>query len=337
LYPYPGTGPAGTNNLADRNLLLQPPTSAAVVSRLGNVLPYPGFPGSTLASALIPFPQFGAVGFTPALGPTGSATGDTKYDSLQITATKRFSHGFQAGAAYTWAKGFATPATPQDFFNPSASQWQLQQIPPQALTFNFTYTVQKFGFLPKYANLVTKDWEIGFFAIYQSGIFLTPPTGTNPNFLTSEDVRTGQPLYLHDINNIHSYSPLTDVVLNPAAWKQVDANVTGPAASTLYTDFRGPRQPRENANLGRHFRIKERYDFYIRGEFVNIFNRTILPNPVTTNPQIAPTKGAGNGTILTGGFGVINAYLAPGTAPGPTAPLTPLTGRSGTVIARFQF
>jgi hypothetical protein len=126
-------------------------------------------------------------------------------------------------------------------------------------------------------------------------------------------------------------------VLNPAAWKQVDANVTGPAASTLYTDFRGPRQPRENANLGRHFRIKERYDFYIRGEFVNIFNRTILPNPVTTNPQIAPTKGAGNGTILTGGFGVINAYLAPGTAPGPTAPLTPLTGRSGTVIARFQF
>ncbi len=56
LYPYPGTGPAGTNNLADRNLLLQPPTSAAVVSRLGNVLPYPGFPGSTLASALIPVP-----------------------------------------------------------------------------------------------------------------------------------------------------------------------------------------------------------------------------------------------------------------------------------------
>ncbi len=331
LYPYPGTGPAGTNNLADRNLLLAPPSSAAVVARLGNILPYAGFPGTSLQSALYRYPQFGA------LEPTGSPTGDTKYDSLQIKATKRFSHGFQASGAYTWAKGFATPATPQDFFNPGASQWQLQQIPPQALTFNFTYTIQKYSLLPKYVNAVTKDWEVGFFAIYQSGIFLTPPTGTNPNFLTSEDVRTGAPLYLQDINNIHSYSPLTNVVLNPAAWAQVPANTTGPAASTLYSDFRGPRQPRENANFGRHFRIKERYDFYIRGEFVNIFNRTILPNPITANPQIAPTRGAGGGTILTGGFGVINAYQLPGEAPTPTAPFTPLTGRTGTVIARFTF
>ena len=115
------------------------------------------------------------------------------------------------------------------------------------------------------------------------------------------------------------------------------ANTTGPAASTLYTDFRGPRQPRENANLGRHFRIKERYDFYIRGEFVNIFNRTILPNPVTTNPQIAPTKGAGGGTIYTGGFGVINAFQLPGAAPAVSASFTPLLGRTGTVIARFTF
>ena len=178
--------------------------------------------------------------------------------------------------------------------------------------------------------------EVGFFASYQSGIFLTPPTSTNPNFLTSEDYRVqGVPLYLHDINDIHSYNPYTDVVLNPAAWEQVPSGATGPAPSTLYTDFRGPRQPRENANLGRHFRFKERYDLYIRGEFVNIFNRTILPNPVTTNPQNPPSRNQLG--ILNGGFGVINAYLAPGTAPTPTAPLTPLTGRTGTVIARFTF
>ena len=37
------------------------------------------------------------------------------------------------------------------------------------LTFNFTYTVQKAEFLPKYVNVVTKDWQLGFFANYQSG------------------------------------------------------------------------------------------------------------------------------------------------------------------------
>jgi hypothetical protein len=331
LYPYPGTGPAGYNNDADRALLLQPVTSAGVIARVGNVTPYSGFAGTSLQSALYPFPQFGA------LAPTGSATGNTKYDSLQIKGTKRFSHGLQASAAYTWAKGFTRP-TRQDFFNPDSNPWSLQQIPPQALTFNFTYTIQKYAFLPKYANLVTKDWEIGFFAIYQSGQFLTPPNSTTANFLNSQDVRVaGQPLYLQDINSIHSYNPYTDVVLNPKAWAQMNTNSVGPAQSTFYTDFRGPRQPRENANLGRHFRIKERMDLYIRGEFVNIFNRTILPNPGATNPQLAPTKGAGGGTILTSGFGVINAFNAPGTAPAPTAGAVNLLGRTGTLIARFTF
>ena len=329
LYPYPGTGPAGYNNDGDRALLLQPLTSAAVKARLGNVLPYSGFAGTTLQSALYPFPQFGN------LLPTGSATGDTKYDSLQIKATKRFSHGFQASGAYTWAKGFTTP-TQQDFFNPTANPWTLQQIPPQALTFNFTYTVQKFAILPKFANEITKDWEVGFFAAYQSGIFLTPPNSTTANFLSSQDVRVaGQPLYLKDINNIHSYNPYTDIVLNPAAWTQLPANSVGPAQSTLYSDFRGPRQPRENGNFGRHFKIKERMDFYIRGEFVNLFNRTILPNPITTNPQSPPSKNQAG--VYTNGFGVINAYNLPGGAPAVSAGAVNLLGRTGTVIARFQF
>jgi hypothetical protein len=329
LYPYPGTGPAGYNNDADRALLLQPLTSSAVIAKVGHILPYTGFAGTSLQSALYPFPQFGN------LLPTGSPTGDTKYDSLQVKATKRFSRGFQAGGAYTWAKGFTSP-TQQDFFNPDANPWALQQIPPQTLTFNFTYTIQKFAILPKFANEITKDWEIGFFAQYQSGIFLTPPNSTTANFLTSQDIRVpGQPLYLKDINNIHSYNPYTDVVLNPAAWQQLPANSVGPAASTLYSDFRGPRQPSENANLGRLFHIKERMDFYIRGEFVNIFNRTILPNPITTNPQSPPSRNQAG--VYTNGFGVINAYNLPGGAPAESASFTPLLGRTGTVIARFTF
>jgi hypothetical protein len=103
----------------------------------------------------------------------------------------------------------------------------------------------------------------------------------------------------------------------------------------LYKDFRGPRIPSENANIGRHFRVgKEgKYDFYLRGEFVNIFNRTLLatPSTFTTNPQNPPAKGAGGGTIYTSGFGVFsNAYLTPNT---PYAN----PGRTGTIIARFRF
>jgi hypothetical protein len=347
LYPYPGTGPCSTgggicpsstyNNNNDRTLLTQPISSPSVIQNeaahgINNLLPYPGFPTSTaLAGVLYPFPQFGM------LNPSGSATGNSKYNSLQMKATKRFSHGLQAGGAFTFAKGF-TRATRQDFFNPQSSVWALQQIPPRALTFNFTYTIPKAEFLNRIENAITKGWEIGGYALYQSGQFLTPPVSPTANFLTSEDTRVpGQPLYNVDINNIHSYNPATTQVLNPAAWAACPTNATCPSGitpgPTLYSDFRGLRAPTENANIGRNFRIKERMNLYIRGEFVNIFNRTILPNPIATNPQNAVTKTAG---INSGGFGVINTYATPGSQPTTAVPPF-LTGRTGTLIARFTF
>ena len=193
----------------------------AAAHGITNLLPYSGFPkNSTLQSVLYPFPQFGA------LNPTGSATGNSKYDSLQMKATKRFSHGLQASGAFTWAKGF-TRATRQDFFNPDSSVSTLQNIPPLALTFNFVYATPKAAFLHKIGNAILADWQIGGFAIYQSGQYLAPPASPTANFLPSEDVRVaGQPLYNVDINNIHSYNPGTQQVLNPLAWAPCPANTT---------------------------------------------------------------------------------------------------------------
>jgi hypothetical protein len=85
-------------------------------------------------------------------------------------------------------------------------------------------------------------------------------------------------------------------------------------------------------------------NFQIRAEFVNIFNRTLMPAPSTTGPQNPPVKN--NLGIYTSGFGVVNAYATPGTATSAaTIPTTVtsglgeplLTGRTGTLIARFTF
>jgi hypothetical protein len=360
LYPYPGTGPAGYNfsiagnscqpgNDCARALLSLPLTNPAVVAELksagfpNGITPYPGFAGTTLQSAMYPYPQFGAI------EPTGSPTGDSLYNSLQVKVTKRLSRGLLAGGAYTWAKGLMRPAGVQDFFNAAASRWTLQQIPPQAITFNVTYTLQKANYLgttgDKIWNVALKDFQIGFFAQYQSGQFLAPPISTvNAEFLPSEDVRVpGVPLYNVNINNIHSYNAETTQVLNPAAWAPCPVNsvcgsaYNGPFGATAIqydSDFRGPRTPRENANIGRHFRIKEKYDFYIRAEFVNIFNRTILPNPGTTLPATRPTSNAAG--AYTSGFGVIDVYQTPGAYPAAANPAFGV-GRTGTLIARFQF
>jgi hypothetical protein len=352
LYPYPGTGPCASgggicqntayNNDNDRNLLTQPLGSAAVQSALAahgfpNFSPYSGFPsGNSLQSALYPFPQFGNITVS------GSPTGNSRYDSLQIKVSKRLSHALQGTGAFTWGQGF-NRATRQDFFNPQSAEWALQNIPARALTFNAIYTVPKANFLPKYINAVSKDWQLGWFARYQTAPYLIPPTSPTANFLPSQDIRVpGQPLYTPgvDINDHSTFNVYSTQVLNPKAWAPCPVNSVCASTSVLYKDFRGPRIPSENANIGRHFRLgKEgKYDLYIRGEFVNIFNRTLLSTPTptvpstfTANPQNAPVKGAGNGTIYTSGFGVFGtAYLTPGTQYANA-------GRAGTIIARFQF
>jgi hypothetical protein len=329
-------------------LLSQPISSAGVINAMKakgvtNLLPYTGFPANnSLLSTLYPFPQYGNLGIS------GSPTGNSKYDSLQVKVTKRLSHGFQAGGSFTRGQGFVRPSR-QDFFNPQSAVWQLQQIPPVNLNFNIIYTMPKFTFLPKYANLVTKDWQFGWFSNYQSGAFLAPPTSPTLNFLPSEDIRVpGQPLYTSGVNlNDHStYNPYSTQVLNPAAWAPCPVNATcagasagafGSTAVMYYKDFRAPRVPTENANIGRNFRFGKdgRYNLYIRGEFVNIFNRVLMPPPSTANPQNPVTHNQLG--ILTGGFGVINAYLAPNVAYTPATGTTLLQGRTGTLIARFSF
>jgi len=351
LYPYPGTGPCSTgggvcssstyDNNADRVLLTQSINSTQVINAMAsrginNLLPYSGYPATnSLQSALQPYPQFGTFSTItngPTFGITGSPTGNTKYDSLQVSATKRFSHGFQASGNFTWGQGFQRPAR-QDFFNPAESRWQLQNIAPRVLNFNVLYTVPRFSELPKYANAVTKDWQLGWYASFQTGTYLTPPNSTTLNFLTSQDVRVpGQPLYTTgvDLNDHSTFNPGSTQLLNPKAWQQCPTNTTCPSTSVLYKDFRGPRVPVEHANIGRHFRVgrEGKYDFFVRAEFTNVFNHTFFGSPSTSNPQNAVSRN--NVGVLTSGFGVINTFLGPNTA-------YAFAGRAGTLVARFQF
>ena len=362
LYPYSGSGPAGYNykpaginciagNDCDRALLNFPLSSAAVQAKLAsagltNWLPYSGFnPANTLQSALYTYPQFGNLGLT------GAANGASKYDALQAKLTERFSHGIQVFANFTWAQGF-TRAVPQDFFNPQSAIWSLQQIPPLDLNFNIVYTVPKLAVLPKGVKQFVSDWQIGWFSNYQSGAFLPPPISTTANYLPSEDVRVpGQPLYMPGVNpnDLSTYNPYLTQVLNPKAWQECNPNsacaaaAAGPfgnTATVYYKDFKAPWTPTENMNIGRHFRFGHdgKYDLYLRGEFVNIFNRTIMPAPITSGFGVAPGNAPQRNSlgILTGGFGVINVYATPGSAP-PTFNAPFLQPRTGTIIGRFSF
>jgi hypothetical protein len=244
------------------------------------------------------------------------------------------SRGLQVNGTYTWSK--ALTLNRPNFYVPSSSLKTIQSTDqPQVLSMNILYQTQKY-FSNGLVTAFTKDWQLGSFLSYGSGLPLAPPTPTlTNNITTGEMFRTGQPLFMKDLN-CHCINPYTDQVLNPAAWtNQAAAGLFTPSSGLFYTDFRGQRRPSESFNIGRNFRFgrdDRPVTFSVRAEFANILNRTYIPNPTTnSSPLNAPIKnGAGQ---YTSGFGVINEINIVGAFPSASSQLP----RTGTIVARIQF
>jgi len=332
-------------NPADNLLLSKAISDPAVIARVGNIVPYAGYSTkNTLLNALRTYPQFSTTTIT------NSPTGKTWFDSLQLKGTKRMSHGLQVNGTFTWSK--AMTLTREDIFNADSSNKSIQATDqPFLFNANIVYNTPKASD-NKMLAWVTKDWQLGAFLQYGSGLPLAPPSATVANNLTGgEMIRTGQPLFKKDLN-CGCINPYVDQVLNPAAWANPVAGTwgpgpapAGPVAGLYYSDFRQARRPTENINIGRNFRIKERMNLQIRAEFANAFNRMQLGNPSTSTPynasNVIQNPTVVNGRI-TGGFGGYSLG-AVGINGQPTFTSNGNVGqlyaqpRQGTLIARFTF
>ena len=87
------------SNPADRQLLNSQISSPLAVSRGFGNLPYPLFPtNQNVVQSLLPYPEYTTLLYL------WSPLGSTKYDSMQTSITKRYSHGLDLNANFTWAK-----------------------------------------------------------------------------------------------------------------------------------------------------------------------------------------------------------------------------------------
>jgi hypothetical protein len=310
-----------------------------------NKLPYANFPlTATVAQSLRPFPQF-----TTAPTALWAPLGDTWYNSLQLKVTKRFSHGLDFSYNFTYAQElnngveadsagpFGAAAQVNDVFNRAQNKYLSVYSRPLVSNINFSYTIPKFG-SNKILKNVLGDWQVGALFTYASGTPILVPTSTNQ--LTNQLFRStfmnrnpGVPLFLADVN-CHCYDPTKTLVLNPAAWSDPPAGTFG-TSTAFYNDYRNQRHPVENFNMGRNFTFKERFTFSVRAEFVNMFNRTVLPSPSATTPLTAAT------CFLTGTQGATGACQPGATyASGFGFMQTSNIGggtRTGQLVARFRF
>jgi hypothetical protein len=266
--------------------------------------------------------------------------GKTWYDSLQAKATKRFSHGLSLTSTFSWQKQLAmgSPTAPtvgsgggpvNDVFNRAQNKYLSQYDQPFLYNLSASYTTPR----PRgnqVLSWVARDWTVGAFLAYSSGMPISAPAANNAlaNILfrgTFANRVPGVPLFTKDLN-CHCVDPNKDFVLNPAAWTDPTAGTFGTSAA-YYDDYRYQRRPVENASIGRTFQIREGMTFNIRAEFTNIFNRTEMGNPTSTNALATQTRLIASDPTSrpTAGFGYINSSSV-------AAP-----PRAGTIVGRFQF
>jgi len=317
------------NNAADRTLLTSQLGSPTAAQRGFSGKPYANFPSTlTVMQALRRFPEYTTI--LHLWGPLGS----TKYDALQATVTKRYSHGLDLNANFTWSKQFVNGvesegvfggASENDVFNRNNNWYLSSNNQPFLLVVSATYTTPKWN-VNRFVSHIVRDWQVATVLRYASGLPVTSPTSVNQltNLIgqsTFYNRVPGQALYTQDVN-CKCFDPSQTLTLNPNAWQDPGAGNWGTAAAR-YADYSGARRPSENINFGRNFRIRERMNFQIRAEFTNMFNRWTWPNPTGT-PGTPVTRN--NAGAITAGYGFINLTGGAGATP-----------RSGQMVARFTF
>jgi hypothetical protein len=345
------------NNPSDLQLLTSQIGSPQAIAR-GFGPPYPGFPlAQTVAQAIRPVPQWGSGGPDSFLGPP---MGKTWYDALQTKITKRFSHGLSMQASFVWSKGtdigvgseapifLSYNPIVSDIFNYGLNKQLNQLVYPEALVISGSYTTPRIPSANtggmKVLSQVLRDWQLGWLLRYQNGALIETPSSSNQliNQLLRQGGFNGTPINpanrVPGVNpllfnpNCGCFNPQTQTVLNPAAWSDPAPGQWGTSAP-FYNDVRWQRQPAESMSFGRNFRFGKdgRYNFFVRAEFQNIFNRLFLSPPQTGNQgggmsATTLTPPVITNGVLTGGFGYVATVEGAGAQP-----------RAGQIVGRFTF
>jgi hypothetical protein len=257
----------------------------------GFTLPYPGFTG-TVAQALRPFPQYRTVALP------SETLGNSTYNSLQLQARKRYSHGLQLSVAYTLSKKLtdsgesqvqAQNGGPMDTYNLRLEKSVSYDDPRHVLATGFSYELP-FGrgkallnFDNPIANAVIGGWQLSGMLRYQGGFPLRIGGGFGlPIFSGNRPTYTGQPI--RTTVSVGDFDPGRDVWLNRAAFSNGDRFAFGNVPRTV--PARGFPFYDENVGLLKNFYVRERLRIEYRAEFYNVLNRVNFGPPVTDSNSV---------------------------------------------------
>jgi hypothetical protein len=249
--------------------------------------------------------------------------GSTNYNSLQVSANRRFARGLLLGVAYTWSKALGTASADGDFeridsLTRFANYGPLSQNRPQTLVINYVYDTPNAPFA---RNRLTKaafnGWQLSGVTTFQSGspyeVGYSIPGATN-QILTGSYTEGAR---IQAIGPANTGSDNPYYRLNPTGFAPPQPGNLGLGEGR--NPFVGPGINNWDISLQKMFAVTERVQIQLRADTFNTFNHTqfsgvnstlnftSLTNPTPTN---LPFKADGTVNNING-FGTVSGARDP--------------------------
>jgi hypothetical protein len=245
-----------------------------------------------------------------------SNIGQAMYNSLQMTALKRFQRGFYFQAAYTYShsRDNVSGALSTDELNATRAgqnganiyndQSNVQQNfargdfdRPHRLVVSYSYDipVRRDSFMD---NQLFKGWSLSGIVTYQKGLPFSVTDSTSGGiFGTAAGTATLTCSSIEQAYTTGNIQSRLNNYINPACFTTaaVAPNSAGAGATGYGTTprnaFRGPRQQNWDMSLMKRFHIGERHQFAFRTDFFNLFNHPVFRSPSAVNIGTPSTFG----------------------------------------------
>ena len=257
-------------------------------------------------SFLVPF-----VGFSPSLYIVDSS-GKANYNSLQVTANRRYSKGLLYGVAYTWSKSMNLADTETGnmpvYQTASWIYGKAGYDQTHVLTFNIVWDVPKgskllHGKAAKVSAGALDNWQLSTFTTFASGT----PAGIGYSTTDNADITGGGGDGARVIVTARAQLPASertfDRWFNTSAFARPPKGNAGNAPKDV---FRLPGTNNWDCSLFKNFPIRsEKRILQLRAEFYNTFNHTQYSSVNTT----ARFDTSGNQTNAQ--FGQVTATRSP--------------------------
>jgi hypothetical protein len=246
-------------------------------------------PGPGAIAGRVPIPQMQQFNLDQAIG-------RDNYQSLQIRATQRFSHGLSFLVAYTQSKsidiacsGFGENCDIQNEYNLNANRSVSAYDIPRVFSASVLYELP-FGKGQRFAtggiaNQLFGGWQLGFIGSARSGLPFSVQAGFDNLNVGGGSSR------VNIVGNAYAANQTLQAWLNKAAFAFPAQYVFGTEGRNA---LRGPGAANLDFSVLRTFRLHERLSLQFRAEFFNGLNHPNFSNPNATlnNSQFGVISGA---------------------------------------------